>query len=351
MAMYWGQNGGGAVENNDLAHYCMSDSGVDIIILSFLYEYGNGNLIPSGTIGQSCSISTYGEPLNCDQLASAIETCQSHGIKVILSLGGANDAYSLQSRAEAETIGQNLWNAYGNTVSGTIPRPFGKVFVDGWDFDIESDNGNQYYPYLISALRSNFASDPGHMYYITGAPQCVIPEPNMASMIQNAKFDWLWVQFYNNPGCAAPDSINYDAWVDWIQDGLSSNAKIFLGVPASPTAASGTTNGAQYYLKPRALAEKVDKYRVNPHWGGIMLWAAGFSDDNTEADCTYAQNGKSILDTGSPCSQSNSESNSVPHTITATTMPLSSPTSVATGTVVSQWGQVSFPSAVVHYGY
>ncbi|CRG92897.1 chitinase [Talaromyces islandicus] len=222
---------------------------------------------------------------------------------------GANGAYSLQSRTEAETIGQNLWNAYGNTASGTIPRPFGKVFVDGWDFDIESNNGNQYYPYLISALRSNFASDPGHMYYITGAPQCVIPEPNMASMIQNAKFDWLWVQFYNNAGCA------------------------------------------QYYLGPRALAETVDKYSVNPHWGGIMLWAAGFSDDNTEADCTYAQNGKSILDTGSPCSQPNSESNSVPHTSTPTTVPFPSSTSVATGTVVSQWGQVSFPSAVVHYGY
>ena len=48
--VYWGQNGGGTIENNDLAAYCTSSSGIDIIVLAFLYEYGNGNNIPSGTI-------------------------------------------------------------------------------------------------------------------------------------------------------------------------------------------------------------------------------------------------------------------------------------------------------------
>lgn len=103
--VYWGQNGGGTIENNDLSAYCTSSAGIDIIVLAFLYEYGNGNEIASGTIGQSCYISPSGEPQQCDDLAAAISTCQANGVKVILSLGGAVGAYSLSSQQEAETIG------------------------------------------------------------------------------------------------------------------------------------------------------------------------------------------------------------------------------------------------------
>jgi chitinase len=132
--LYWGQNGGGVIENNDLSTYCTSASGIDIVVLAFLYEYGNGSNIASGTIGQSCYISPSGEGQQCDELAAAIDTCKSNGIKVILSLGGASSgAYSLQSQLEAQAIGQNLWDAYGNAKgSGTVPRPFGSTFVNGW---------------------------------------------------------------------------------------------------------------------------------------------------------------------------------------------------------------------------
>lgn len=299
--VYWGQNGGGTVENNDLAAYCNSQSGIDIIVLAFIYQYGNGNVIPSGTFGQSCSISTSGQPQNCDALASAITKCQANGVKVILSLGGAVGAYSLSSQQEAETIGQNLWEAYGNTAGGSIPRPFGKAFVNGWDFDIEASSGNQYYQYLISKLRSNFASDPSNTYYITGAPQCPIPEPNMQQMITTSKFDYLWVQFYNNPSCSVNGAINYNEWVSNVANTPSSNAKIFIGVPASPLGATGTQSGAQYYLAPSALASLVNKYKDNAAFGGIMMWAAGFSDSNVNNGCTYAQEAKRILTTGSSC--------------------------------------------------
>ena len=199
--MYWGQNGGTAVENNDLSTYCTKEAGIDVIVLAFLYQYGNGVTIPSGTFGQSCSISSTGQPSGCDDLATAISTCQSNNVKVILSLGGASGAYSLTSTEEAQTIGQNLWDAYGNTSgSSSVPRPFGKSFVNGWDFDIESNSGNEYYKDMISTLRSNFKSDSSNTYYITGAPQCPIPEPNMNEIITAAQFDYLWVQFYNNPG-------------------------------------------------------------------------------------------------------------------------------------------------------
>ncbi|KAJ6050112.1 hypothetical protein N7444_006828 [Penicillium canescens] len=129
--VYWGQNRASAVKNNDLSTYCKSDSDIDIIVFAFLNQYGNGQTIPSGSIGQSCSISASGEPRQCDTLAAAIQQCQSNRIKVILSLGGAVGNYSLSSQQEAEIIGQNLWEAYGNTDGSNIPRPFGSTFVNG----------------------------------------------------------------------------------------------------------------------------------------------------------------------------------------------------------------------------
>lgn len=300
--VYWGQNGGGTIENNDLSTYCTSASGIDVVVLAFLYQYGNGNEIASGIIGQSCFISTTGEPQECDALASAIGTCQANGVEVILSLGGAVGAYSLTSQAEAETIGQNLWDAYGKTSSNSsVPRPFGDNFVNGWDFDIEASSGNQYYQYLIAKLRSNFASDSSNTYYITGAPQCPIPEPNMQQIIVNSQFDYLWVQFYNNPGCSVNTAINYNDWVSNVANTPSANAKIFIGVPASELGATGTASGAQYYLEPSELATLVGNYSSNPAFGGVMMWSAGFSDANVNNGCTYAQEAKHILTNGTPC--------------------------------------------------
>lgn len=296
--VYWGQ------DNNvqPLSNYCTSASGIDIIVLSFLYEYGNGNTIASGTIGNQCYISPAGVPQNCDGLAADIETCKSNGIKVILSLGGAAGAYSLSSQAEAESIGQNLWDAYGNTAgSSSVPRPFGKTFVNGWDMDIEAYSGNQYYQYLLSTLRSNFASDSSNTYYITGAPQCPIPEPNMQVIVTNAKFDYLWVQFYNNPGCSVNGDINFNDWVSNVANTASAGAKIFIGVPASPLAATGTSSGSQYYLDPNSLATLVNQYKSNSAFGGVMMWSAGYSDSNVNNGCTYAQEAKSILTKGSAC--------------------------------------------------
>jgi chitinase len=119
--------------------------------------------MPSGYIGQTCFVSESGEGQDCTALAGSITTCQAAGIKIILSLGGANSyEYSLQSNSEAEQIGQYLWDAYANSGNTSVQRPFGDgVYVNGFDFDIETNGGSsQYYASMISTLRSNFASDP-----------------------------------------------------------------------------------------------------------------------------------------------------------------------------------------------
>ncbi|KAJ4147571.1 hypothetical protein LMH87_002083 [Akanthomyces muscarius] len=347
--VYWGQNGGGTIENNDLGAYCQSNSGIDVLVLAFLYQFGRDTTIPSGTIGQSCFISTAGQGQNCDSVTAAIAKCQSAGVKIILSLGGATSSYSLQSQAQAEQIGQYLWDSYGNSGNTTVQRPFGKNAVDGFDFDIEVNGGSsQYYQYMIAKLRQNFAKDSSKKYYITGAPQCPIPEPNMGEIISNSQFDYLFVQWYNNNNytvpCALPINgnapFNYNNWTNFISTTPSKDAKIFIGVPASTLAANGSPGGATYYATPDQLATIVNEYKSDAHFGGIMMWSAGFSDSNVINGCTYAQEAKHILVSGGPCGSSGPP----PPTSTTSTPPGSSPTSSSppgsspTGSV-PQWGQ------------
>ncbi|TVY15023.1 Endochitinase 2 [Lachnellula arida] len=356
--VYWGQNGGGTIENNDLSTYCTSTSGIDIIVISFLYEFGNGNDIASGTIGQSCFITSAGVGQQCDALTSAIQTCQNNGVKIIISLGGASSSWSLSSQDEAETIGQNLWDAYGNVATGSVPRPFNTTFVNGWDFDLESNSGNEYFQYMIAKLRSNFASDSANTYYITGAPQCPIPEPNMGEVIGNSTFDYLWVQFYNNNNYSIdPCSLgfdgnapfNYDDWVTFIAGTPSADAKVFIGVPAAPLAANGSPSGETYYATPDQISTLVAEYKSNSHFGGVMMWSAGFSDTNVNNGCTFAQDVHSILTTGEPCAGGSSSSTTTTTSQTSTTSSTSSTSSTsttttttssaATGTPVPEWGQ------------
>lgn len=337
--VYWGATNN---ENNDLATYCTSSAGIDILVLAFLDIYGYTGNYPAGNIGDSCYVGTTGVPQQCSDLASAISTCQAAGIKTIVSLGGAAGSYSLESQAQAETIGQYLWDAYGKSGNTTVQRPFGDVIVDGWDFDLEVDLGSQYYQYLISTLRSNFASDSSRKYYITGAPQCPIPEPNMQVIIDNSQFDYLWVQFYNNPGCSTNTGTNFNDWVSNIAGTPSSGAQIFIGVPASTLGATGSASGAQYYLAPAALASLVGNFDSNPKFGGIMMWDAGYSDANVNGGCTYAQEAKSILRTGAPCGGSSSGSGSGSGTTTTSTAAPTKTSSSGSGGssgTVPEWGQ------------
>ena len=76
-----------------------------------------------------------------------------------------------------------LTDSAAATLGGAI---FWRHLVKGFSFDIEVVNGgSEYYPAIISTLRSNFASDPDNTYYITYGPQCPIPEPNIGVVIGN----------------------------------------------------------------------------------------------------------------------------------------------------------------------
>lgn len=299
--VYWGARG-----NSSLSDYCKPNTGVDILILSFLNNWGVSGDIPSGPLG-GCTVKPDGsfDTSACSTLASQIKTCQSAGKKVIVSLGGGAGTYTLTSQTQADNMGQYLWDAYGKPGNANVPRPFGDVAVDGWDFDLEHSSdadpaGRQFYQFVVSRLRSNFIKD-SKKYFITGAPQCVSPDASVGDAIQNSVFDYIFVQFYNNGHVCSLNvptnaSINWNEWTKLVSSSKSSSAKIFVGAP-------GAKGGAGYgsYVGPSHLTTVINSVKSDPYYGGVMLWDASWSDSNVIAGCTYAQQVKSILTTGTTC--------------------------------------------------
>lgn len=122
---------------------------------------------------------------------------------------------------------------------------------------------------MIDTFRSH---DP--TIIITGAPQCPTSDAwfYMKEMIQEAAFDALFVQFYNNPVCDALSSgtgnkFNYDDWEDILdQSTRSKSAKLYVGLPASPAAAGSG------FISPAAVKDLVCELKDKKHFGGISLW-------------------------------------------------------------------------------
>ena len=87
------------------------------------------------TPSQVCNPS--GDPLfpgsdlpDCSFLASQIQTCQSKGKIVTLSLGGATGLATFSSASEASKFGDTIWNLFLGGSSST--RPFGSAVLDGY---------------------------------------------------------------------------------------------------------------------------------------------------------------------------------------------------------------------------
>ncbi|KAG2599571.1 acidic endochitinase Pun g 14, amyloplastic-like [Panicum virgatum] len=251
IAVYWGQN----VNEGTLADACSSGS-YAYVIISFLSTFGSGQA-PVLNLAGHCN------PGECAGLASDIQSCKSQGVRVLLSLGGAGGNYGLSSTDDANSVADYLWdNFLGGT--GSTSRPLGAVALDGIDLDIE--NGNPaHYDELASALK---AKDGGVL--LTAAPQCPYPDASLGPALQTGLFDAVWVQFYNNPGCAyagGDDANLVAAWRTWT--GGVRAGSFYLGLPASEEAAGSG------YIPPGDLTGTVlpAVQGVGGGYGGIMLWS------------------------------------------------------------------------------
>ncbi|KAF7915018.1 uncharacterized protein EAE98_011341 [Botrytis deweyae] len=343
LALYWGS---GPSQTN-LSYYC-EQSTVDIIPLAFMNVFpAQGDGYPAENFGNAC----YGQPIftpgpgyplgdvdtskdqlyvQCPGIQEGIPYCQSLGKKILLSLGGASNTYQLTGAADGEYFADFLWGSYGPfkqswvDAGGIRPMDGGyygtdpsvHIDIDGFDFDIEfgPTDYSEGYIAMINRLREHFAENPSKKYFISGAPQCPLPEPNMGAMIAGAQFDLLWIQFYNNAAaqCTArqwadnyaltgqEDSVGftYDKWVSTINSGASAGASIYLGLLGSTFA--GT---ASDYISPLEAQSLIESYHNKPQFGGVMIWEATYSQENTDAELkgdSYHGFIKSCLDSYAP---------------------------------------------------
>lgn len=281
VAVYWGQASAGSQES--LATYCQSDD-VDIVLLSFLYQY------PSSVglnFASACTSTFSNGLLHCSTIGEDIQTCQSLGKKVFLSLGGAAGSYGFSNDEEAETFATTLWNTFGEG-SGKEERPFDDALIDGFDFDIENNNPTGYTA-LVKKLRNYFSSGSKN-YYISAAPQCFYPDSSIGELLSNGDVDFAFVQFYNNY-CNVDKQFNWDTWLNFAQTiSPNSNIKLYLGLPGSATAA-----GSGYISDLETIKTTVQTISGSENFGGIMLWDASQGFDNKVDGVAYIAHMKNIL--------------------------------------------------------
>lgn len=259
IAVYWGQNG----EEGTLADTCNTGR-YAYVMISFLFQFGNGQSPEIGLAGH-CNV-------DCTGVSTGIRNCQNRGVKVLLSLGGGDGEYTLNSPAEAKNLADYLWNNFLGGSSSS--RPLGPAVLDGIDFDIEMGSTNQY---AALARYLSAHSTPQRKVYLSAAPQCPFPDDNLDSALNTGLFDFVWVQFYNNPQAQCQYNGNnnniINSWKVWTS---SINArKIFLGLPASPQAA-----GSGYIPKNVLTSQILPAIKSSAKYGGVMLWSRHFDVQN-----------------------------------------------------------------------
>ncbi|KAL7591280.1 hypothetical protein Lser_V15G31846 [Lactuca serriola] len=262
ISIYWGQNG----NEGTLADTC-STGNYEYVNVAFLSSFGKGRT-PVLNLAGHCDPSSNG----CTKLSSDIKSCQAKGVKIILSVGGASGSYSLASSTDARQVATYIWNNFlGGKSSNT--RPLGDAVLDGVDFDIESGDG-KHWDDLAKYLSAY--SKRGKKVYLTAAPQCPYPDAWLGTALQTGVFDYVWVQFYNNPQCQySSGNINRikDSWKQWTSNIPAK--KIFLGLPAATNAAgSGFISVSDLTRKILPAIKGSNKY------GGVMLWSRYYDDQS-----------------------------------------------------------------------
>jgi len=280
---YFGQ----AKVNGDdsLEKYCGDDS-IDIIVLSFVTTFiGQGGL-PETNFAGYCSETISGTGLNsCPQWEATIKTCQQNGKKVILSLGGATGDNHLTDDT-AVTFADNLWKLFGEGTGMESQRPFGAATVDGFDLDIENKDPAGY-PKLISEMRTHFQG-ASKSYYMSGAPQCPKPDQSLQDAVYD--LDYLFIQFYNNPGCQLDGLVaSFNDWSSDIAAKTTANTKIFVGLPGA-TAAAGSG-----YATPDQMTQYISQLKSVANFGGVMTWDAPYAASNTNNGQTFLQSMRAAI--------------------------------------------------------
>ncbi|KAG2216833.1 hypothetical protein INT45_005159 [Circinella minor] len=283
VVSYWGQNSAASDSSQkSLADYC--DDTSDILIIGFITNFNVGDL-PTLNVANACNGAPFEGTalLQCNHIGKDIKTCQDKGKKILLSLGGASGAYGFSNDDEGTTFAKTMWNLFGAGDSKT--RPFGDAVIDGFDLDIEG-GGSTGYTAFVKELRKLFKKDSSKDYYITAAPQCPFPDVMLGEVLHEADIDAVNVQFYNNYcSTTSGSNFNFDAWDEWAQNkAKNKNAKVFLGIPGSESAAS---TGYISFDKLKSVVDKVSS-SYKKSFGGITIWDASQAHGNKDTKPNFA---------------------------------------------------------------
>ncbi|KAF7789642.1 hypothetical protein EIP86_000588 [Pleurotus ostreatoroseus] len=286
---------------------------------------------------------------NCQFLASSIQTCQSKGKIVTLSLGGATGAAGFTSDSQASAFADQIWNLFLGGSSST--RPFGDAVLDGIDLDIEGGS-TAHFVTFINQLRSHF-NGASKQYYITGAPQCPFPDAYLGSVINAVGFDAVYVQFYNNycglNNFANTNDWNFATWDNWAKTtSPNPNVKVYIGAPASSSAAGSG------YVPISQLASIIQQTKATySSFGGVMFWDASQAYNNGRFDAGVKSallGGSSAPPPPTSAPHSTVPPTSVPPTSTSPTSSAPSPTTSSPASGGSCAGVNTWVSNVAYNG-
>lgn len=311
------------------------DSRYTVICISFAVPTSATNMtmnfVPDG-VSQSTFI-------------SQLQTLQSQGKKVLLSIGGANTSISLNNTSNRDLF-INSMNALINTYG-----------FDGIDIDIEHGDsilasGTITNPtavdctnliYAINQIKTNFYTTFSHPMILSFAPETAYVQGGMSAyggiwggylpLLHALRNDinYVHVQLYNSGSVYGIDGTIYNqgtadfivAMSEALIQGFNTSGgffqgfpanKVVVGLPACPSAAGGgfvsatIVENAVKYLRGQGpqpgtyVLNQVDGY---PNLGGMMTWSINWdkvSTCNTTA-YAYAQNYELLF--GSPLNINN----------------------------------------------
>ncbi|KAL7782663.1 chitinase chi18-17 [Trichoderma ceciliae] len=334
IVVYWGQNSG-SVGQNRLSYYCQNAPDIDVINISFLIGITNLNL-NLANVGNNCtSFPQAPNLLNCPQVeADIIECQQTYGKTILMSLFGSTYTESgFSSSTAAVSAAQEIWAMFGPVQSGnSTPRPFGTAVVDGFDFDLEDPIENNMEPFAAE-LRSLLDANTSKKFYLSAAPQCGYPDIADESFINGqVSFDWLNVQFYNNPCGVAqyPNSFAWSDWDNWAKTvSANKNAKVLIGTGAN---VSGVNPG--FFPTDAQLAGAISLAKGSSSFGGVMLW------DMAQLFGNPGYLAKVVADLGGSSGSNPPPPSTTLHTVTKSSAASSGPTPPPSGGgSVPQWAQ------------
>ncbi|KAI7279151.1 glycoside hydrolase [Hortaea werneckii] len=312
LVTYWGQG----ANQQRLVETCKTGN-FDVVNVGFVTVFPDQS--PDGWPGTNFGNACYGDVYEhdgvnstllktCPYIAQDVQDCQTkYNTKIFLSLGGGYpNNYYITDDASGEGFADFLWGAFGPvSANNGQPRPWGNVVVDGFDFDIESeispaptdvvgDYRSSGYAAMINHFQNDlYPQDSSKQYYISGSPQCVIPDAHFTTVMAEASFDFLWIQFYNTPQCSARAGVNnlngqgsnditFSGWEN--SPSKNPNIKLYLGLPADEAAA----NDDFYYLSLSEAQQLLAEFATDAKFGGVMLWEATYNMNNTICDSPYS---------------------------------------------------------------